>query len=409
MRGLGGLLAIVLLVGPTCTRSKTKEHRQPAASAASTPNATLATAPSAASSAQSASPNRAPTASIDAASPDAAAPRSSGAASDTVHCKALGKRGLVPLGTIPVGDTFEPLLDLIPENGYVVAATYFHRLAKFTVTRLRRDGAPAVVVGSQTALGEPRSPVLTEDAVYFTRNRTLWRISRQGGEVTELAKGFSQGIGVEAGYIYGIDCDPKKPIDRMQRIAVGGGAIESLVEFDRKADATNDLGQRDCDYRSFISDGQALYAAHWNGRRIVRYSLADRTVHEFINKKPYPSRLHFVASDLVFQAATGIFRSPKASAEVKRVTELGQAPYGFIAANEQYLVIHDGIPYSPDEWTYILPWSTGKARKAEYFKALNPDETPPDTGVCGVALDDECFYEARQFKTSLVIYSRSLP
>ena len=55
-----------------------------------------------------------------------------------------------------------------------------------------------------------------------------------------------------------------------------------------------------------------------------------------------------------------------------------------------------------------MPWSTGKPRKIEYFKASKPDEVPDDVGIRGLAADDECLYIARQLDQFVVIYARSL-
>lgn len=344
-----------------------------------------------------------------AASPGPLASTPNPASLEAVHCKALGKRGLIPIGTLRSGAEAQvELTDLVVEGDHVVAMYYLQSLTKFTVTRYRRDGAPASVVGFHNGLGVPRSPILTADAIYFTRNRTLFRMQRANGEVTELVKGFSHGIGVQAGYVHGFDCDAKKPIDRLQRILASGGNVEFLAEIERNAPADRDLGQRNCDYRNFISDGSFIYAAHWNGRRIVRYSLTDRTLQEFVTKKPYPTGLSFVEDDVVFQSATGVHRCTKTSANPTRITELGKSPFSFIAVSGTGLIIHDIQPYTWEDWTYELPWSTGKARKIEYFKTPTEDSTG-DAGFRGLAVDGECIYLARQLEKSLVIYARSLP
>jgi hypothetical protein len=410
MRARRYVLVLLLLGGAACTRSKATPRKELVApvpaSAASSANARSPAVPSVRSASQSPSSSALPSET----SSGPLASTTDPASLDTVHCKALGKSGLIPIGTLrsdAEGQGSE-VVDLVVEGDHVVAMYYLQSLTRFTVTRYRRDGAPASVVGFHKGLGPPRSPILTADAVYFTRNRTLFRMLRTSGEVTELAKAFSHGIGIQAGYVYGFDCDAKKPIDRFQRILASGGNLESLAEIERNAPTDRDLGQRDCDYRSLISDGSSIYAAHWNGRRIVRYSLADHAMQEFVNKKPYPMGLNFVGDDVVFQSATGVYRASKTAANATQITELGKSPFAMVAVSAAGLIIHDIQPYTWEEWTYDLPWSTGKPLKIEYFKASKDDSTG-DVGFRGLTIDAECIYLARQLQKSLVIYARKLP
>jgi hypothetical protein len=51
--------------------------------------------------------------------------------------------------------------------------------------------------------------------------------------------------------------------------------------------------------------------------------------------------------------------------------------------------------YSIEERIYRLPRGGGPPREVQRFKALDPNEAPADTGVDGIAVDDECVYIAR--------------
>lgn len=69
--------------------------------------------------------------------------------------------------------------------------------------------------------------------------------------------------------------------------------------------------------------------------------------------------------------------------------------------------IHATAPYATEEWTYSLPWSGGKPKQLEYWKALDPNESPVDVGIRGLAVDDGCVYTARRLQNYLAIYGRS--
>jgi len=403
MRMHHSVIFMLLLTGAACTRPKATPRQETVVQVGSTSLAPFAvTLPPALPSSASVVQHPASPEPSNATLPGPLAP------TDIVHCKALGKRGLHPIATLQSDfDAGVEIVDLVVESAHVVALLYRPDLARFAMAQYRRDGGPVSIVGSHTGLGVPLSPIVLPDAVYFTRNRALFRMLRANGEVTELAKGFSYGIAIEAGYVYGFNCDAKMQIDRLRRISSSGGEIEALATIDRNVTEAMNSGQRNCDYRHLISDSKSIYAAHWNGRRIVRYSLADRTMQAYVTKLPYPMGLNFVGDDIVFQAADGIHRCSKASPNTTRITELGQSPFAFIAVSGTGLVIQGSKPYINEDWMYELPWSTGKPRKLEHFERVT-DQPGGDIGIRGLAIDSECIYVARQLQNSLVIYARSL-
>ncbi len=380
---------LLLLALTACERSKSTSHAPPFATAAAT-SVSAATASAVA----------------PAAPPSGAAPALGSSATTVktglVHCKAIGKRGLVSIGVIR-----EELIDLVTEGDGVFAFGYQRELARLTLRRFPRDGAPPTVIGRHTGAGEPKSPVLTADAAYFTRNKTLYRLPRSGGEPVELAKGFSGSIAVQGQYVYGFACDPKHPPDHLQRVGTEGGPVESIASIERVRSQEEDTSSAADDYRSLAADAQAIYATNWNGRRVLRISLTDRSVTELATKKAFPTRLQSDGDQLLFQTATGLFRVSKTQADAKRISELGSSPFSFIAHSGPVTFIHQCVPYGTEEWTYELTRASGQAKKLEYYKAVKPDETPPDVGIRGLAVDDECLYTARQLEKYMVLYARS--
>jgi hypothetical protein len=318
------------------------------------------------------------------------------------HCKALGKRHSVSIATLR-----EAVVELFPERDSVFAVTYHQELARVTLLRVRRDGSSSDVIGRHTALGEPKSPVLTADAAYFLRNQSLYRMSRSDGATVALAKGFVGSIAVQGSYVYGFECDAKKPPDHLQRVSTQGGAVERLAELPRAKDPDRDASGAICDYHSALADGAAVYAANWNSRQVLRIAISDGTVLALATKKPFPSELAFDGDDILFQAAGGLYRVNKAQADATRVSELGSAPFTLVAHAGPVTYIHQSEPYMPEEWTYELVRATGKQKKLELYRAIDATETPPDTGVRGLAVDDECLYTARQLKSGLALYARS--
>ena len=381
------LIFPVLLLGlAACERDETKSCVTPPASPTVASSGSVGASQSAAS--------------VASAAPKPSTPPGP---SDSVHCKALGKRGLVSIGALG-----EELVDLATEDGSVFAFGFHRNLARFSATRYHRDGTTPAVVGRHTGPGEPKSPQLATDAVYFLRNRNLFRMPRSGEATTELAHKFSNAIAVQGGFVYGVSCEPKRPVDHLIRISTTGGDVETLVDFDRSASKETDQGTTGCDYRSLIVEDGTAYVAHWNGRRLLRISIGSKMVLDLAPKKEFVDHLRLLGDHLLFQAGGGVYRVSKTTPDANRVTELGKSPFSFYAPTTGALFIHDGMPYMPEEWTYEVSWSTGKAKKIERFKALKPDETPPDVGIRGLAVDDECLYIARQVDKYTTIYARVL-
>jgi hypothetical protein len=307
---------------------------------------------------------------------------------------------------VSIGTLREDLVDMVTEGDGVMLFTYQRELARFSLSRIGRDGTPATVIGRHKGLGDPKSPVLGEDATYFIRNKTLYRMPRDGGETTQLAKAFSNAIAVKGNSIYGVSCDPKNPIDHLVRIATSGGEVESLVDIERPKAQDQDGGTFPCDYRSLAADDGAVYLAHWNGRRVLRVSLADKTVTALATKRAFPSHLGIEGESILFQAADGLYRVSKTGPDATRVTELGSSPFTMVVYSGPVLFIHQSEPYQTEEWTYEVPLAGGKPKKLEFYKALEPVDTPPDVGVRGIAADDECIYTVRQLKNAQALYAR---
>lgn len=321
-----------------------------------------------------------------------------------VHCRAVGKRGLHSIGILQ-----EQLVDLLTQDSKVLVFAFHRELARLSLLEFHRDGTPSKALNRHTAMGEPKSPVLTSDAAYFTRNRTLYRMPRDSAPPVELAKGFSHAIAVQGGYVYGVSCDAKDPKDRLHRVSTTGGPVQSVVEIERTPPNEQDSGTFACDYRSLVADDEALYATHWNGRRVLRIGLGDQKITTLATKTAFADHLQLQGEQLYYQSSSGLHRGSKTQAGAVRIAELGVAPYGYVAYGRGSIFIHNAVPYASEEWTYELPDSTGKAKKLEHFKVINPDGIPEDVGVRGLAVDDECLYTARQLEKHIAIYARQLP
>jgi hypothetical protein len=288
----------------------------------------------------------------------------------------------------------------------------FHAgLARISLNQYRRDGSPPKVIARHTALGEPKRPVLMPDAAYYTRNRTLYRMPRDGGEVVELAKGFSYEIAVNGGYVYGVSCDAKKPTDQLNRVSTEGGPVEVIADIDHRQPDTQTGGTFYCDYHSVVADDATVYVAHWNETRVLRISLADRTVTKLATNVAFPDSLHLEGDQILFQGGSGVYRCSKTKADARLVTELGVSPGTIVLYTPKGLIIYEpkDLPYDSEAWTYEVPWSTGKAQKVQYFKTLKPDEFPPSVGILGLGADDECIYFARELEKYSALYARSRP
>lgn len=300
------------------------------------------------------------------------------------------------------------MISMVPERDSVFVLSYHQPLARVTLTRFRRDGASSEVKGRHTSLGEPKSPLLTAEAVYMLRNKSVIRMPRAAGEPVELAKGFVGSIAVHGDYVYGFECDVKSPRDHLIRIPKNGGEIERIAAVERVKANEQDGSSTVCDYQSTIADATAVYAANWNRRQIIRISIADGSITPLSTKKAFPSNLVFDGPDILFQAAGGLHRVSKDAPNVTRISELGSAPFTFVAHAGPITYIHQSEPYMPEEWTYELVRATGKPKKIELYRALDPTDTPPDTGIRALAVDEECLYTARQLKSGLVLYAKSL-
>jgi len=328
---------------------------------------------------------------------DAGAP-----AGDWVHCKALAKRGLVSIAQLQ-----EDLVDMTPESDHVLLLTFHPGLGRVTLTRVRRDGSSKDVVSRQSGVGEPKPPTWAPDAVYFTRQRNLYRMPRAGGDSVLVAKGFSYSVAVAGGYAYGVICDAKKSFDRLVRVTVSGGNVEPFAEIEHTKPPEQDPGTFACNYSSLVADDKAVYLTHWNGRRVLRVDLESRATTTLAIRASYPSDLYLEDVNLVFRASGGVYRGSKTEANAVLITDLGSAPFTMVAYDPKALFTHQSDPYATEECTYEVSWSTGKSNKRDCFKAERPDEFPPDVGVRGIAVDGECIYTMRKHQKYTALYARS--
>ena len=394
-------LFLSLVAVPACGRSNKTPQPTSSSTAASPIPPGSSRAPPIASAAPA--PLAAP---VESAAP-VASTELAAARSDLVHCKAIGKRNPVTIGILR-----ETIVDMETEGDSIFVFGFHRGLARLSLIQYRRDGTPPTVIARHTALGEPKGPVLMPEAAYYTRNKTLYRMPRGGGDVVELAKGFSYEIAVHGGYVYGVSCDAKRPTDQLNRVSTNGGPVEVLADIDHVKPEQQTAGTFYCDYHSLAADDAAVYVTHWNELRVLRISLVDRSVTTLATRAIFPSSLYLQGDEIFFQGGSGVYRCSKTKADAQRVTELGGSPWSSVLYTAKGLVIYEPAPaggYARDAWIYEVPWATGKAQKVQYFKLLKPDEFPPSLGVLGFSADDECIYYARDLEKYIVLYARSRP
>jgi hypothetical protein len=232
---------------------------------------------------------------------------------------------------------------------------------------------------------------------------------RAGGESVLVAKGFSYSVAVAGGYAYGVTCDAKKSFDTLVRVTVSGGNVEPFAEIEHTKPPEQDPGTFACNYSSLVADDKAVYLTHWNGRRVLRVDLESRATTTLAIRASYPSDLYLEDVNLVFRASGGVYRGSKTEANAVLITDLGSAPFTMVVYDPKALFTHQSDPYATEECTYEVSWSTGKSHKRDCFKAERPDEFPPDVGVRGIAVDDECIYTMRKHQKYTALYARSYP
>jgi hypothetical protein len=308
---------------------------------------------------------------------------------------------------VAIGEHRDELIDSVAEGDRVLLFGYHRDLARVTLSSVPRDGAAGTVIARHTERGEPKAPAFTSEAVYYTRNKTLYRMDRSDGNVEALAKAFSYAVGVKNGFVYGVGCDGQDA-DRLVRVGVRGGEVEAVVDIPRGNAAVQDGSTFRCDYRSILADDDAIYLSHWNSRRLLRVELSSHKLSVLTTKQAFVDHLHVQDGQLVFQSSKGLHRASTTRPEVVRFGEIGQGPFTFLAYGREGVYVHQGVPYGLEESTYFVPWTTAPTEKLESWRALDPHQVPPDTGIRGLAVDDECLYVARSTGAAIRILARSL-
>ncbi len=305
---------------------------------------------------------------------------------DAPRCKALGKRGVVSIATH--GEQF---LAMAAREGVVFVLTYQQPMARVMLLSVPRSGEPTRKLSTFQGPGEPRGFAFTNEAAYLTENKALIRLGLDGSSA-RLAKDFAEGVAGDGRHVYGVGCGPKGGPDHLQRIEVTGGEPEQLAEIQRAGVSSDGPA---CDYRYVALGDSAVYVSDWAGRRILTVDRESHAVKVLAEKKAFPQRIQLAPGELTFQAAGGLYRVELPSGAPQRIAELANTPFARFVADARDYWIDQAEAYALDEKIYRLARSGGKPREVQRFKALDPNEAPADTGVDGIAVDDECLYIAR--------------
>jgi hypothetical protein len=305
-----------------------------------------------------------------------------------VRCKALAQRKLVSIATHA-----ERHLAMVARAGAVFELTHQRADARVVLLRAPRSGEPMQKLATFQAPGEPRGFAFTSDAAYFTQNKRLVRLGLDGTSAA-LAKDFAEGIAADADFVYGVSCGPKQGPDRLQRVRVTGGEPEQLAEIQRSPGMNGDGPA--CDYKFVALAAGTVYVSDWGGRRLLAVERQGGAVTTLAEKKAFPQRIELGAGELTFQASQGLYRLALPAGNPERITELASAPFARFVADASDYWVDQAEPYALEEKIYRLPRSGGAPREVRRFKALDQNETPADTGVDGIAVDDECLYIARR-------------
>jgi hypothetical protein len=298
----------------------------------------------------------------------------------------LNKRGVVPIAT-----HHEQFLAMAAREGVVFVLTYQQPMARVTLLSVPRSGEPARQLSTFQGPGEPRGFAFTNEAAYLTENKALIRLGLDGSSA-RLANDFGEGVAGDGSYVYGVGCGPKGGPDRLQRIKVTGGDPEHLAEIQRAKVSSDGPA---CDYRYVALGDATVYVSDWAGRRILAFDRDSRAVKVLAEKKAFPQRIELAPGELAFQAAGGLYRVELPNGAPQRLAELANAPFARFVADARDYWIDQAEAYAIEEKIYRLARSGGKPREIQRFKALDPNEAPADTGVDGIAVDDQCLYIAR--------------
>lgn len=335
-----------------------------------------------------------------AAQPSAIASSAVGAAEDAgvavVHCKARGKRGFVPLGTLR-----ESPVKMVARDAMIWALTYNQPMARASLMRVPRDGSPAVPVVRHTGLGDPVGLVIGKRAAYFTRNRLLVRMPLDGSDASVINKDTSRALAWHAEDLYGITCEPKNGPQRLVRYAGGEGEAIAIAEI-------NQSPKDACDYRGMAMGGSTAFISDWGNQRVLAVSLDDKSVKVLATKKPFASALIVDSDHLILQAAHALFRIPQSGGDSTAITkdDIGGAPFFLIDSDASDIWLYDTSGYTDAQHLYRLPRAGGAAVKVETFPATS-DVRPVEIGIYNLAVDDECVYLTREFSGGVTLLGRS--
>jgi len=312
----------------------------------------------------------------------------------TVHCKALRKHALTPLGSVQGS-----VIDLQARDGSLFVLAFEQGLRRATLMKLSRDGSFRVKVAHHDGPSEPKSFIMTNDAAYFTRKAHVIRIDLATGDAKEVIHDFTESITVSGAFVYGVSCGPNSTADTLVRVSLTTGDREAIAELPHVPVNKRASGSPPCDYHFLSVDNSTIFISDWAGRRIVSVSMLEKAMREVARTDSYPTRIILEPDTLVYQARDGLHRVSRTGGTVEPLAELANTPDATYVDDGREFWINQEEAYTESTWVYRLAHAGGKPHRVLQFKGYK-DCSYPCQILAGVAVDDECLYIAHREATT---------
>lgn len=306
-----------------------------------------------------------------------------------VHCKALGKKG-----NIPVGSVRDQRVQLLTDAEHLYVLGHTHELARVRLLRLPRSGGEFETIGEQSkAINQPSRAVVHGGAAYYTQAGTLYRLGPESGPSTALHMGADSPPTVEGQRAYVVDCDRTGKTDRVLEVPLDGGVARTLAEIPHKS-------SKRCEYSSLVADRREVLIADWNGQRILAVERATGNVRELIRHRGFVQELMLEPNSLSFVSGRGLERADRNGNDAKVLVspETVLAPWSRAQVHSGEYWFTDDIAYTSVTHIYRMPARGGKPQSVVQFGSLEPAvvNTAGDAFLLSYAVDDECVYFVRE-------------
>jgi hypothetical protein len=302
------------------------------------------------------------------------------------HCAAFGKKGSHELKPIQ-----EAELQLSAQGDELFALGFTHELARTRLYRFSRAGGAVTVVAEQKGLGERTPFAVAGGAAFFVQAGKLHKLGPEAGAAVQLYDGVHSPPVVVGSHVLAIACDTKQETDHLLQLPIAGGTADIIAELPRASHAR-------CRYSSLVADERDLFIADWNGQRLLRVGLANKSVQTIASQVGFPGPLRLEPEGLLFISTAGLLRVGRAGGATTRLAsaEIALGPYSELAGNGVDDWVFDNMPYSVRSTLFRIA-KAGSAPKAFLTLRNNdPAATVIDgQGLLAFAVDDECVYIAQ--------------